>query len=391
MTALSTAPSTLPVLSGTPDAATNTPQPDTAAVQFGMPTGPIALHDLIGLDTVLAIARVMTEGYPDRVRTSPLLVELVRLGRLGQKSSAGFRKHDRDTRSAVADPALESVIDRYQHQPTGHSASQEEITDRLFLPMLLEAVRAVLARPAPGPDAPGAQAEPRTNRVGILSGYYPGTRLNSQVNHKAYADAHGYNYIFNASAEKDPRPFYRKFETIARYLHLFEWVFWIDDDAYFTNFEASMDPFIQQAGEADLLICKSPSTKKLFTKISSGQFLLRNSARAHRFLAALMETEMERIRQFWREDLGMFTSGDQDAIVYLSETDPRFGASFMKILDHNEFNNRDFEFKERCNEHFLVHFTGPSPEKNNYKNAFCERMNINPYLVPEPILENYQV
>ena len=255
----------------------------------------------------------------------------------------------------------------------------------------LEAVRAVLARPAPGPDAPGAQAEPRTNRVGILSGYYPGTRLNSQVNHKAYADAHGYNYIFNASAEKDPRPFYRKFETIARYLHLFEWVFWIDDDAYFTNFEASMDPFIQQAGEADLLICKSPSTKKLFTKISSGQFLLRNSARAHRFLAALMETEMERIRQFWREDLGMFTSGDQDAIVYLSETDPRFGASFMKILDHNEFNNRDFEFKERCNEHFLVHFTGPSPEKNNYKNAFCERMNINPYLVPEPILENYQV
>ena len=34
MTALSTAPSTLPVLSGTPAAATNTPQPDTAAVQF---------------------------------------------------------------------------------------------------------------------------------------------------------------------------------------------------------------------------------------------------------------------------------------------------------------------------------------------------------------------
>ena len=53
---------------------------DAAAVQFGMPTGPIALHDFIGLDTVLAISRVMAEGYPDRAQTSPLLVEMVRAG-----------------------------------------------------------------------------------------------------------------------------------------------------------------------------------------------------------------------------------------------------------------------------------------------------------------------
>ena len=41
---------------------------DAAAVQFGMPTGPIALHDFIGLDTVLAISRVMADGYPERRR-----------------------------------------------------------------------------------------------------------------------------------------------------------------------------------------------------------------------------------------------------------------------------------------------------------------------------------
>ena len=118
---------------------------DAAAVQFGMPTGPIALHDFIGLDTVLAISRVMAEGYPDRVRTSPLLVEMVRLGRLGQKAGAGFRKHDRNQPRPIADPVIQPLLRQYQHKPqvADELAGQGEITDRLFLPMLLEAIRTV--------------------------------------------------------------------------------------------------------------------------------------------------------------------------------------------------------------------------------------------------------
>jgi len=118
---------------------------DAAAVQFGMPTGPIALYDFIGLDTVLAISRVMAEGYPDRAQTSPLLVAMVRLGRLGQKSGAGFRKHDRNESRPAADPSFEPLLRRYQHQhhSDNRSPGQEDLNDRLFLPMLLEAIRAV--------------------------------------------------------------------------------------------------------------------------------------------------------------------------------------------------------------------------------------------------------
>ncbi len=117
---------------------------DAVAVQFGMPTGPIALHDFIGLDTVLAISRVMAEGYPDRVRSSPLLVEMVRLGRLGQKAGAGFRKHDRNQPRPTADPTFEPLLRRYQHESrTADELAGQEITDRLFLPMLLEAIRTV--------------------------------------------------------------------------------------------------------------------------------------------------------------------------------------------------------------------------------------------------------
>ena len=55
------------------------------------PMGPLALADLIGLDTVLAIANVLYEGFKDsKYRPCPLLVKLVNAGCLGRKSGRGF-------------------------------------------------------------------------------------------------------------------------------------------------------------------------------------------------------------------------------------------------------------------------------------------------------------
>jgi 3-hydroxybutyryl-CoA dehydrogenase len=55
------------------------------------PMGPLALADLIGLDTVLAILNVLYEGFKDpKYRPCPLLVNLVHAGRLGKKTGRGF-------------------------------------------------------------------------------------------------------------------------------------------------------------------------------------------------------------------------------------------------------------------------------------------------------------
>ncbi|WP_290877695.1 3-hydroxybutyryl-CoA dehydrogenase [Aquabacterium sp.] len=55
------------------------------------PIGPLALADLIGLDTVLAIMNVFHEGFGDpKYRAAPLLKEMVAAGRLGRKSGQGF-------------------------------------------------------------------------------------------------------------------------------------------------------------------------------------------------------------------------------------------------------------------------------------------------------------
>jgi len=61
-------------------------------MKLGMnhPMGPLALADLIGLDTVLSIMEVLHEGLGDKYRPCPLLRKYVKAGWLGRKSGRGF-------------------------------------------------------------------------------------------------------------------------------------------------------------------------------------------------------------------------------------------------------------------------------------------------------------
>jgi 3-hydroxybutyryl-CoA dehydrogenase len=68
---------------------------DTVAkLGFGHPLGPLALADLIGLDTCVAIMEVLERGLGDpRYAPQPLLREHVAAGRLGRKSGRGFHAY----------------------------------------------------------------------------------------------------------------------------------------------------------------------------------------------------------------------------------------------------------------------------------------------------------
>jgi 3-hydroxyacyl-CoA dehydrogenase/enoyl-CoA hydratase/carnithine racemase len=117
---------------------------ERAAKEFGMPMGPFTLYDVIGLDTSFYAGRVMYEAFPDRTAASPILPALVKAGRLGQKNGLGFFSY-KDRGRGAPDPAANELIKQYVNK-NPQKFTPEQITARLFLPMVLEATRILEAK-----------------------------------------------------------------------------------------------------------------------------------------------------------------------------------------------------------------------------------------------------
>ena len=119
---------------------------DRVARGFGMPMGPLELYDMIGLDTAFYAGLVLNDAYGDRIEASPLIPALVKSGRLGRKSGAGFYRYAASsqrqrTKIDGPDEGVPQLIKPYRLP--ARETSDATISDRLLLPMLLEAVRAL--------------------------------------------------------------------------------------------------------------------------------------------------------------------------------------------------------------------------------------------------------
>jgi 3-hydroxyacyl-CoA dehydrogenase/enoyl-CoA hydratase/3-hydroxybutyryl-CoA epimerase len=96
---------------------------DRAGKAFGMPMGPIELTDVVGLDVSLHVGRVLAGALQRRV--PEILIKRVEQKKLGRKSGEGFYVW-RDGKSVKPESA--------------QFAMPADLTDRLILPMLNEAV-----------------------------------------------------------------------------------------------------------------------------------------------------------------------------------------------------------------------------------------------------------
>ena len=113
---------------------------EESAKAFGMPVGPLQLYDVVGLDTAFYAGRIMWEAFPDRIKPSPILPALIKAGRLGQKSRAGFFSYRHPHGRPQQDPDVQRIIDNYL-KPRADRLEPEEVQMRLVLPMLLEATQ----------------------------------------------------------------------------------------------------------------------------------------------------------------------------------------------------------------------------------------------------------
>jgi 3-hydroxyacyl-CoA dehydrogenase/1,4-dihydroxy-2-naphthoyl-CoA synthase len=117
---------------------------ERAATEFGMPMGPLALYDMVGLDTSVYAGRVMWEAFPDRTGASPILPAMVKAGRLGQKNGRGFFLYRDKKGRSEPDPTLNDWLATYRRSE--RKFSPEELSARLLLPMVLEATRILEAK-----------------------------------------------------------------------------------------------------------------------------------------------------------------------------------------------------------------------------------------------------
>ncbi len=66
------------------------PEIDEKVTEFGMPMGPFTLMDMLGLDVCHDVGQYLYSEYGERMRGADLFELLVKAGRLGEKSGAGF-------------------------------------------------------------------------------------------------------------------------------------------------------------------------------------------------------------------------------------------------------------------------------------------------------------
>ncbi|REJ88613.1 MAG: multifunctional fatty acid oxidation complex subunit alpha [Planctomycetota bacterium] len=114
---------------------------DRAAKKFGMPMGPLNLFDVVGLDTALYAGAVMKEAFPERVIEPAILPALVEAGRLGVKSGLGFYSYQNKKKRPQPDPEFDKLLAPLVTEE--NDFNNADLRSRLFLPMLLEATRAL--------------------------------------------------------------------------------------------------------------------------------------------------------------------------------------------------------------------------------------------------------
>ncbi|MBN1346681.1 MAG: enoyl-CoA hydratase/isomerase family protein [Phycisphaerae bacterium] len=115
---------------------------DKLVTKFGMPMGPVTLADMVGLDVAKFAGGVLAEAYSDRAQPAQLVPKLVEMGRLGQKSDAGFMAYEskRGKKRGKPDGVVAKLVDEIGRRQSD-VPDDETILDRLFLSMLAEACR----------------------------------------------------------------------------------------------------------------------------------------------------------------------------------------------------------------------------------------------------------
>jgi 3-hydroxyacyl-CoA dehydrogenase/enoyl-CoA hydratase/3-hydroxybutyryl-CoA epimerase len=114
--------------------------------KFGMPMGPFALMDEVGIDVCIKVSKIFHESLGDRIMIPNVMTKLKETGRLGKKNKKGFYLYDetgRPEKSKTGGVDPEIYRDLGLAQPT-NKLTEKEVLDRGIFTMISEAALALV-------------------------------------------------------------------------------------------------------------------------------------------------------------------------------------------------------------------------------------------------------
>lgn len=230
------------------------------------------------------------------------------------------------------------------------------------------------------------------DRIVVVSGG-SAVRYLTHLNHAVFAEENGFSHRLELSIAPDvPSPYWYKFLAIRNVLKDFDWVLWMDDDAYFTDWHSDDVAMMVETAEDEgkfLVIAEgAPELDGTWTTINTGVMLLKNDPRTWRMLDLAAGATPAKVREWWVDDRdGFFTNGDQDTIWWALATNDQLANGFT-IVPHRRLNSRAEYYGNDLADAAVVHFPGPG-DKVLRMGRFARRFGLGRELVPDDLLRRY--
>jgi 3-hydroxyacyl-CoA dehydrogenase len=106
---------------------------DKAMLDFGLPKGPFALMDLLGLDVCSDVTMILYDSYGPRMKPAEILDEMKKAGCLGVKAGVGFYTYEEGKKAD-----LKAITEKAQ-KAAGGAVKSGFSPERLLYPMINEA------------------------------------------------------------------------------------------------------------------------------------------------------------------------------------------------------------------------------------------------------------
>ncbi len=116
------------------------PEIDRIMEKFGMPMGPCALLDEVGLDVAAKVSKVLYGAYGDRMKPPPVMETLSGDGRLGKKIGKGIYLYDDKGKRRTEDP---TALNKIKIEKRDSTLTDEVVEKRLVYVMVNEAARCI--------------------------------------------------------------------------------------------------------------------------------------------------------------------------------------------------------------------------------------------------------